>query len=342
MTAKTMRASVLRDVRDIGLEERPVPRPGPREVLVQVTSVGTCGSDTHYYEHGRIGPFVVEQPLVLGHEAGGVVVECGPEATRHAPGQRVAIEPGVPCSVCAQCRAGRYNLCPDMRFYATPPVDGAFCEYVVVHEEFAYAVPEAISDDAAGLLEPLSVGIWASRKGRVAPGSRVLVTGAGPIGLVATQAARAFGATEVVVTDVNPHRLALAEELGATGTIDVRSGSPAESGYEPEVLLECSGVPRAAADGVRALGRAGRAVLVGMGGDELPLPVSHLQNFEIELTGTFRYANTWPTAIALASSGAVDLDRLVTHRFGLAEVEQALTVSARDETAVKAVVRPQE
>ncbi|MFB9569443.1 NAD(P)-dependent alcohol dehydrogenase [Saccharopolyspora hordei] len=337
-----MRASVLRDVRDIGLEERPVPRPGPREVLVQVTSVGTCGSDTHYYEHGRIGPFVVEQPLVLGHEAGGVVVECGPEATRHAPGQRVAIEPGVPCSVCAQCRAGRYNLCPDMRFYATPPVDGAFCEYVVVHEEFAYAVPEAISDDAAGLLEPLSVGIWASRKGRVAPGSRVLVTGAGPIGLVATQAARAFGATEVVVTDVNPHRLALAEELGATGTIDVRSGSPAESGYEPEVLLECSGVPRAAADGVRALGRAGRAVLVGMGGDELPLPVSHLQNFEIELTGTFRYANTWPTAIALASSGAVDLDRLVTHRFGLAEVEQALTVSARDETAVKAVVRPQE
>ncbi|MER6992974.1 NAD(P)-dependent alcohol dehydrogenase [Saccharopolyspora hirsuta] len=342
MTSKTMRASVLRGVRDIALVERPVPEPGPREVLVQVTSVGTCGSDAHYYEHGRIGPFVVEAPLVLGHEAGGVVVACGAEVTRHAPGQRVAVEPGVPCFVCDQCRGGRYNLCPDMRFYATPPVDGAFCEYVAVHEEFAHAVPDAISDDAAGLLEPLSVGIWACRKGRVAPGSRVLITGAGPIGLVAVQTARAFGATEVVVTDVNPRRLALAAELGATGTLDARQTSPAESGYQPDVLLECSGVPSAAVGGIRAVGRAGRAVLVGMGGDELALPLSHVQNFEIELTGTFRYANTWPTAIALASSGAVDLDRLVTHRFGLAEVEQALTVPTRDEAAVKAVVRPQE
>ncbi|MEV0697800.1 NAD(P)-dependent alcohol dehydrogenase [Saccharopolyspora sp. NPDC050389] len=337
-----MRASVLRGVRDIALEERPVPEPGPHEVLVQVTSVGTCGSDAHYYEHGRIGSFVVEQPLILGHEAGGVVVACGAEATRHAPGQRVAVEPGVPCFGCPQCRGGRYNLCPDMRFFATPPIDGAFCEYVAVHEEFAHPVPETVSDDAAGLLEPLSVGVWACRKGRVAPGSRVLITGAGPIGLVAAQAARAFGATDVVVTDVNASRLALARELGATGTIDVRQASPAESGCAPDVLLECSGVPAAAAEAIRAVTRAGRVVLVGMGGDELTLPLSHVQNFEIELTGTFRYANTWPTAIALAATGAVDLDRLVTHRFGLAEVEQALTVSARDETAVKAVVRPQE
>ncbi|WP_188985320.1 NAD(P)-dependent alcohol dehydrogenase [Saccharopolyspora thermophila] len=337
-----MRASVLRGVRDIALEERPVPKPGPREVLVQVTSVGTCGSDTHYYEHGRIGSFVVDGPLVLGHEAGGVVVARGSAATRHALGQRVAVEPGVPCFTCPQCRGGRYNLCPDMRFFATPPIDGAFCEYVAVHEDFAYAVPDSISDDAAGLLEPLSVGVWACRRGRVGPGARVLITGAGPIGLVAAQTARAFGATEVVVTDVNPRRLALAAEVGATGTIDVRQTALASSGYVPDVLLECSGVPSAAAEAIRTVGRAGRVVLVGMGGDELALPLSHVQNFEIELTGTFRYANTWPTAIDLAASGAVDLDRLVTHRFGLADVEQALTASARDEAAVKAVVRPQE
>ncbi|MGP4019689.1 NAD(P)-dependent alcohol dehydrogenase [Saccharopolyspora sp. 5N708] len=342
MTPTTMRASVLRGIHDIVLEERPVPAPGPREVLVQVTSVGTCGSDAHYYEEGRIGSFVVQQPLILGHEAGGVVVACGSGVSRHTPGQRVAIEPGVPCFVCPQCRSGRYNLCPDMRFFATPPIDGAFCEYVAVHEEFAYPVPDTISEDAAGLLEPLSVGVWACRKGRVGPGSRVLITGAGPIGLVAAQTARAFGATEVVVTDVNARRLSLAAELAATSTIDVRGTSLTEFGYEPDVLLECSGVPSAAVEAIRTVTRAGRVVLIGMGGDELALPLSHVQNFEIELTGTFRYANTWPAAIALAAAGSVDLDRLVTHRFGLAEVEQALTVSARDETAVKAVVRPQE
>ena len=337
--AETMRASVLRGVHDVVLEQRTVPEPAPREVLVQVTAVGTCGSDAHYYEEGRIGSFVVREPLVLGHEAAGVVVARGAEASRHEVGQRVSIEPGVPCFVCVQCRAGRYNLCPDMCFYATPPIDGAFCEYVAVHEEFAYAVPDSMSDEAAALCEPLSVGVWACGKARVGPGSRVLITGAGPIGLVATQTARAFGASEVVVTDVNPRRLELAAELGATGTVDVRESA---LDYEPDVLLECSGVPRAAVDGIRAVGRAGRVVLVGMGGDELPLPLSHVQNREIELTGTFRYANTWPAAIGLASSGAVDLDRLVTHRFGLAEVEQALTASVRDETAVKSVVRPQE
>ncbi len=339
---ETMRASVLRGVKDIVVEERPVPEPGPREVLVQVAAVGTCGSDVHYYEHGRVGGFVVDNPLVLGHEPSGVVVARGPDATRHSPGQLVSIEPGRPCFTCGQCRQGRYNLCPDMRFFATPPVDGAFCEYVTVHEEFAYAVPETISDEAAALVEPLSVGVWACQKARVAPGSRVLVTGAGPIGLVATQVARAFGAAEVLVTDVKPHRLALASELGATATLDVREKPLSEARFEPDVLLECSGFPPAIGEAVRTVTRAGRVVLIGMGGDELSLPVSHVQTREIEVTGTFRYANTWPTAIALVASGEIDLDRLVTHRYGLDQAEQALTASVQDDTAVKAVVRPHE
>jgi L-iditol 2-dehydrogenase len=337
---RTMRSSVLRDVKDLVIEQRPVPSPGPRDVLVQVGSVGTCGSDVHYYEHGRIGDFVVREPLVLGHEPSGTVVARGSEADRHELGQRVSIEPGVPCCTCAQCRQGRYNLCPDMRFFATPPVDGAFCEYVLVHEEFAYPVPDALSDDAAALLEPLSVGVWACRKARVAPGSRVLVTGAGPIGLVALQTARAFGASEVMVTDVKSHRLAMARELGATTVLDVREASLRAAEFEPDVLLECSGVAPAISEAIRCVGRAGRIVLVGMGGDEIPLPVAHIQRNEIEVTGTFRYANTWPTAVALAVSGAVDLDRLVTHRFPLGEVRQALEASVHDETAIKAVVDP--
>lgn len=345
---ESMRVSVLRGVRDLVLEERPVPVPGPGEVLVRVGSVGTCGSDVHYYEHGRIGDFVVREPLVLGHEAGGTVAALGPGVRSRSlePGQRVSLEPGVPCFTCAQCRAGRYNLCPDMRFFATPPIDGAFCEYVVLHESFVYPVPDTLSDDAAGLLEPLSVGVWSSRKAGVGPGSRVLITGAGPIGLVALQAARAFGASEVVVSDVRQARLAAARELGAAATVDVSvrplPESLAELVFEPDVLIECSGYAPAIGEAIRQVGRAGRVVLVGMGGDEIPLPLSHVQSHEIHVTGTFRYANTWPTAIALAGSGEVELDRLVTHRFGLADVEQALTVAARDEHAIKPVVRPNE
>jgi L-iditol 2-dehydrogenase len=335
-----MRVSVLKAAGDLVVEERPNPVPGPQEVLVRVGSVGVCGSDVHYYEHGRIGSYVVDAPLVLGHEASGEVVETGPDVTRLQPGQRVSIEPGVPDFTCEQCLAGRYNLCRGIRFFATPPVDGAFAELVTVHELFAHSVPDQLSDDAAALLEPLSVGLWACQKAQVSIGSRVLVTGAGPVGLVTAQAALALGAAEVVVTDVNPHRLALARDLGATHVVDVRTGSLAEIGFAPDVLLECSGQPAALSDAVRVVSRAGRIVLVGMGGDETPLPVSRIQEYELTVTGTFRYAHTWPGAIALAASGRVELDRLVTGHYGLDQVRDALTASRTDPLAVKPVVRP--
>ncbi|GAA3340589.1 NAD(P)-dependent alcohol dehydrogenase [Amorphoplanes nipponensis] len=340
MTSSPMRAAVLERAGTVTLQERPVPEPGPGEVLVQVTAVGTCGSDVHYYRHGRIGHHVVTAPLVLGHEPAGRIVAAGPGATRHPAGRRVSIEPGVPDRTCAQCRAGRYNLCPRMRFYGTPPVDGAFCEYVTVPEDFAYPVPDSMSDDAAALIEPLSVGIWACRRARVGPGARVLVTGAGPIGLVCLQAALAFGATEVTVTDINPSRLRLAAHLGATATVHTGQTPLRDAGVDPDVLLECSGHPAATGDAIRAVTRAGRIVLAGMGGDEIALPLVHLQNNELELTGTFRYANTWPAAIALAAAGRVDLDALVTGHYGLAEVEQALTAATRDPGSVKVIVRP--
>jgi L-iditol 2-dehydrogenase len=342
MVERTMRTAVLDGIGKISIQDRPVPEPGPHEVLIQVTSVGTCGSDVHYYEHGRIGEFVVSAPLVLGHEPSGVVVAAGPGADRHTLGQRVSIEPGVPDFTCEQCLAGRYNLCPAMRFFGTPPIDGAFCEYVVTHEAFAYPVPDQCSDDAAALIEPLSVGVWACRKARVAPGTRVLITGAGPIGLVCLQTALAFGATDVTVTDVNPRRLERARAMGATGVVDVRDTTLAEAGLEPDVLLECSGFAPAIGDAIRAVRRAGRVVLVGMGGDEIPLPLSHVQTRELEVTGTFRYANTWPAAIALVASGRVDLDGLVTGGYGLADVELALTAGVRDPGSVKVMVRSQE
>ena len=318
-----------------------MPEPGPREVLVEVRAVGVCGSDVHYYEHGRIGPYVVSEPLILGHESGGVVVGRGPGADRHQLGQRVALEPGVPCGRCRQCRAGRYNLCPEVRFFATPPIDGAFCNYLTIHEDFAFALPDGVSDDAGAMMEPLSVGIWACRKAGLQGGEHVLVTGAGPIGLLAMQAALALGATRVTVADVNPHRLELARRTGAATVLDLRGQPLGEAGVEADVLLECSGHPAALADGIRSLRPAGVAVAVGMGpGEEATVPLALLQNRELTLTGTFRYANTYPTAIELVATGRVDVEAIVTDHYPLQQAEQALQTGKQDPTSVKAVVVP--
>jgi L-iditol 2-dehydrogenase len=323
-----MRAAVLHAPRDVRIEERPVPEPGPREVLVRIGAVGVCGSDVHYYEHGRIGPRVVQAPLVLGHECSGVVEALGPGASRHRVGDRVALEPGVPCGGCRECRAGRYNLCRDVRFLGTPPVDGAFTDYVAIHEDFAFPLPDGVSDEAGALIEPLAVAVWACRKAGVTPGDRVLVTGAGPIGLLALQVARASGATEVGVTDLNPRRFELAARLGATAV-----------NGEYDALIECTGSVAALTEGIRALRPAGTAVVVGMGPDEnAVLPLALIQTRELWLTGTFRYANAYPAAIALAADGRVDLEAIVTGRFDLGETDAALRAAREDPAAVKSIV----
>lgn len=346
MLPRRMRAAVLPRAGEIVVEERDVPTPGRGEVLVRVGSVGVCGSDVHYYREGRIAQYVVEAPLVLGHEAGGVVVAVGDGVPATRVGERVAMEPGVPCRRCAQCRAGRYNLCPDVRFFATPPIDGALAEYVTLDADFTHPVPDSVSDDAAGLLEPLSVGVWACRKAGIAVGSTVLVTGAGPIGLVTVAVAAAAGAGRIVVTDLDAARLDAARRHGATETIDTSDEHRASSALAAldgtlDAVIECSGAPAALASGLPTVRGGGRVVLVGMGADEVSVPVGLLQGRELTLTGTFRYADTYPAAIALAASGRVDLDALVTSRHGLDGTEDALLAGSRP-GAIKAVIRPGE
>jgi L-iditol 2-dehydrogenase len=333
----TMRASVLAGPGTLGVEERPVPVPAADEVLVRVTAVGVCGSDVHYYREGRIGDFVVERPLVLGHEAGGRIAAVGGAVDPGRVGQRVSIEPQRPCRSCGQCRAGRYNLCPDMRFYATPPVDGAFCEYVTIQADFAHPVPDAVSDEAAALLEPLSVGIWACRKAGVGPGGRVLIAGAGPIGVVVGVAARAFGADEIIVSDPVASRRERVLELGATRVLDPRDEDVRELGVD--AFVDASGATPAVVAGIAAVRGGGTAVLVGMGADEVALPLAVIQRRELRVTGVFRYADTWPTAARLVASGRVDLDALVTARFTLDEVERALTADT-EPGSLKSVVLP--
>jgi L-iditol 2-dehydrogenase len=332
----TMRASVLVRAGELTVETRPVPAPSADQVIVRVNAVGICGSDVHYFHEGRIGDFVVAEPLVLGHEAGGVIVAVGADVDDSRLGERVSIEPQRPCRVCEFCRSGRYNLCPRIEFYATPPIDGAFAEYVAIQDDFAYAVPDSVSDDAAALMEPLSVAIAAVQKAGVRPGSRVLITGAGPIGIVTAQTARAFGATEIVISDPMAERREVALRFGATEAVDPAAG-PLGSGYD--AFVDASGSPVAVKQGISALKSGGVAVLVGMGADEIALPVSTIQNRELIVTGIFRYANTWPTAIDLVASGAVDLDALVTGAFGLAEVREALDSASRPST-LKSIVHP--
>jgi L-iditol 2-dehydrogenase len=318
-----------------------MPEIGPGDVLIEIKAVGVCGSDVHYYEHGRIGSYVVRQPLILGHEAAGVIVAVGTDVSQRRIGERVAIEPGIPDGVCVQCRAGRYNLCPHVRFFGTPPIDGALTNYVTVPEGFAYPLPGTMSNEEGALIEPLSVGLWACRKAELRGGDHVLVTGAGPIGLLAMKVAFALGAAAVTMTDVSPHRLEMAQQIGATHTINVAEQSLAQAGVEADVLLECSGNQSALMDGIRSLHPAGRAVAVGMSpGEELSVPLSFIQNREITLTGTFRYANTYADAILLVARGHIEVQSLITSRYALEEAEQALQASKQDPTAIKSMILP--
>jgi L-iditol 2-dehydrogenase len=326
--ALTSRTSVLNGIRTLGWETREVPTPGPHEVRVRVRRIGVCGSDVHYYTHGRIGPFVVEAPLVLGHEVMGVVEALGEGVTRLSVGDRVALEPGYPCRRCAYCKRGEYNLCPEMTFMATPPVDGALAEYVIWPDDFAFPLPDTVSDDAGALLEPLAVGVWAARKGAVGPGDSVAVFGAGPIGCTTIQAAKAAGATTIIAVDLEDFRLDLARRVGATHSLNAghqdvlavireltRRDLPL-SHAGVDVAFETAGSLPTTRLTLAAPRPGGRAVLVGLPPDpEVNLDLVSAASREVTLRGVFRYASCYPAAIDLVASGAVDLDLLVTHRY---------------------------
>lgn len=326
-------SAVLYGPHDVRIEDRPVPIPAAGQVLVEIAAVGICGSDVHYFEHGRIGDYVVREPMVIGHESAGTVVEVGAGVDPARVGELVALEPGVPCRHCTQCLRGRYNLCPSVVFFATPPVDGAISRFVAFDAAFAHRAPAGLSAEQAAMAEPVSVGIWAARKCAVTGGDRVLVTGAGPIGLLAGQVAAALGANTPVVTDVSDFRLERALQLGLR-----TARADAQLSEEFDVLLECSGAPAALASGLRTLAPAGRVALVGMGADSVPLDVPLVQGRELSITGVFRYANTYPLALQLISSGAVNVDDVITHRFALEETEQALTIGVKDRHSLKAIV----
>ena len=355
--ADTMRCAVLRGVRDLAIASRPIPVPRPNEALVQVQSVGVCGSDIHYYTHGRIGNYVVREPMILGHECAGVVVAVGNDVTRVAPGDRVALEPGYTCGKCYYCRTGHYNLCPDVVFMATPPIDGALCEYVAWPENFCFPLPDSMSFDQGAMMEPLAVGLWAVERAQVRPGDAVAIFGSGTIGLCALQAAKAAGATTLIAVDIQDFRLGHASRLGATHVINDRDGSALQQireitsglrGFSPEysgvdVAFETAGAVATTRNTLNATRPGGVAMLVGLPPDPLvELDLVAAAGKEIDIRGQFRYANRYPTAIALTASGRVDVGSLVTHRFGLDQADDALRFADEHKSeALKVVIDTQ-
>lgn len=268
-----------------------------------------------------------------------MIVDVGEGVSKDRIGQRVAMEPGIPCGTCRECRAGRYNLCPYVRFFGTPPIDDAFTNYVTIPSSFAYTLPNGMSDEEGALIEPLSVGVWACRKAKLQGGDHILITGAGPIGLVTMMVARALGATQITLTDIAPQRLETAGKLGATRTINVAQTPLANASVEADVLIECSGNQSALRDGIRSLRPAGRVVAVGMGpGEETSIPLSFLQNREITLTGTFRYANAYQDAIDLVTAECIDLKQIITGHYALDATEQALQATRNDPSNIKSMV----
>lgn len=340
MIPENMRASVLTAPKQVKVKTVPVPVPGHDQVLIRIEAVGVCGSDTHFYLDGRIGDMVITDPLILGHEAAGTIVAVGRDVDEGRVGHRVSIEPQKPCTTCEYCLQGRYNLCTTMEFYAAPPVDGAFAEYAVIQSRFAYDVPDSVSIEAAALLEPLSVAIASCRSARVETGSFVLVAGAGPIGLLVARVAVLMGAAVVRISDPLLHRRSIAVPRWATEAVDPREQDTSKIEPWAHVFIDASGAAPAIQAGIRSLKQGGRALLVGMGADDVLLPVSVIQNREIELTGIFRYVDTWPAAIAMIEKGEVNLDALITNRFGLDQVEEALLCGSTNPIAIKSVVLP--
>jgi L-iditol 2-dehydrogenase len=325
-----MRTAVLLEPSEFELQDRPRPSPGPDDVLVNIRDVGICGSDVHYYEHGRIGNYVVEDPLVLGHESAGEVVEVGDNVDGFEPGDRVALEPGVPCRRCPHCKRGDYHLCESVTFMATPPHDGAFTEYVAWPADFAYELPDDVSTTEGALCEPLSVGIHACRRGDVGTGDTVLVAGAGPIGLVTMEAARAAGATDVIVTDVVAEKVDFARERGADLAVDVTETNLETAvdeytdGVGADVVVEASGAEPSIRSTVDVVRRGGTVVLVGLGDQaEIPFDVLEVIDNEIDVHGSFRYKNTYDVAVDLLTDGVVDVEGLVDFESPLEDVDDA-------------------
>lgn len=341
-----MKVAVMLGIGKMGFEEREIPKAKDDEVLVKLEYVGICGSDLHYYETGAIGDYVVKPPFVLGHEPGGTVVEVGKNVKHLKVGDRVALEPGKTCGHCEFCKTGRYNLCPDVVFFATPPVDGVFQEYVAHEADLCFKLPDQVSTLEGALIEPLAVGFHAAMQGGARAGQTAVVMGAGCIGLVSMMALKAMGVSKVYVVDIMEKRLQKALELGADGIINGAQTDVAEEvkrltdGKGCDLVVEAAGSQTTTVQAIHMTKKGATIVLVGYSkSGEMTLPTSLILDKELTLKSVFRYRHIYPMAIEAVAAGRVNLKGIVTDIFELDEAQKAMDYSVNNKAdIVKAVI----
>ena len=344
--SNTMKTAIMTEIGKMAFEQRPIPEPKANEVLVKIENVGICGSDIHYYEQGRIGNYIVNFPFVLGHESGGEVVKVGKDVTHLKVGDKVALEPGKTCGHCEFCRRGLYNLCPDVVFFATPPVDGVFQEYVAHEADLCFKLPDNMDTVEGALIEPLAVGMHAAMQGGAHTGQTAVVMGSGCIGLVSLLALKYQGVSRVIVVDVMDNRLAKAKELGADFVINgMKQDTVAEimkltGGKGVDLVIETAGTDITAQQAVHVCRKAATVVLVGYtksGNVTLPLGVA--LDKELTFKTIFRYRHLYPLCIEAVSSGKINVKGIVTNTFELDDIQNAMDMSiAEKANIVKSVV----
>ncbi|MEK3795988.1 NAD(P)-dependent alcohol dehydrogenase [Paenibacillus sp. FSL R7-0204] len=341
------RACYMTDLQKLQMKDIDMPVAREGEVIVKLEVVGICGSDVHYLEHGRIGDFVVDGDFILGHECAGEVVELGPGVKHLKVGDRVALEPGVTCGQCEFCKSGKYNLCPDVQFLATPPYHGCLMDYIAYPENMAFKLPDNVSSVEGALVEPLAVGLHAAAQGGVKLGDRVVILGAGCIGLVTLLACKAYGATEIVVVDIIEKRLEAAMKLGATRVINARQEDVLEAvaawtdGAGVDKVIETAGSEHTVKQTPYLVKRGGTIVLVGLAAkDIIDFDFMQIMFKEADIKSVFRYRNLYPAAIGAIADGKVDVKGIVTHEFHFEETQQAFNyVIDNKEDVVKAVIK---
>jgi len=347
MMKDKMKVAVMTDLKKMDYVERQVPKTDKDQVLVKIEYVGICGSDMHYYETGQIGPYVVDPPFVLGHESAGTVVEVGEEVTHLKIGDRVALEPGVTCGTCEFCRSGKYNLCPDVEFFATPPYDGTFQEYVTHKANLCFKLPDNVSTLEGAMIEPLAVGFHAANQADAGFGKTAVVMGAGAIGLVSMLALKAKGVTKVYVVDIKLKRLEKAKELGATDVINGKEVDAVEAlmkltdGKGVDIAIETAGSEITANQSIQMMKKGGTIVMVGYStSGKMNLEMSLALDKEITFKTIFRYRHIYPMAIEAVATGKVDLKNLVTHIFNFYDVQYAMDTSCNNKAdVVKAAIK---
>ena len=330
-----MQALVLERAGALSLRDIDLPETlGPHDVRIAIRTVGICGSDLHYYQHGAIGPFVVREPMVLGHEASGVVTEIGSAVSDLRPGDRVCMEPGVPDWRSRAARAGSYNLDPSVVFWATPPVHGCLRPTVVHPANLTYRLPDGVSFAAGAFVEPLAVGMHAVTKAHMLPGQVAVVLGAGTIGMMTALAALAAGASKVLMTDVQDEKLAIARRYDGIEAVNVATTNPVDAvaaltgGWGADVVFEASGALPAFAGLADLACPGGAIVLIGMPSRPVAMDVVAAQVKELRIEHVFRYANVFPHAIALLASGKIDVGPLISRTYDFADAVDAFAFAA--------------